>query len=137
RVSSNEDHRQTPGESHDHGEFAADWRHRDVAGGRAQREIGSGWAEHAQFPDSHVADGGDESGASDLDWSVSDSVGGLSGNVAVDVHDRGGTTRRNVSRVGAGIFFLLVDSDDGSRDMLRPPEVTTRKGRERDWRVAH
>ena len=44
--------------------------------------------------------------------------GGISRNVAIDVHDRGRTTGRDVAGVGAGVFFLPLDSDHGGGHRL-------------------
>ncbi len=70
--------------------------------------------------DQGLAHGGDEPFAGGLDRGLPDTFGGVSGNVAVDVHDRGGAGGGDVAGFGAGIFVLSFDAHDGCGDSLRP-----------------
>ena len=68
--------------------------------------------------DSHVAHGSDEFGAGGVDRGVPNPLGGISGDLAVDVDDCGGATGGNVAGVGAGVFVFSFDTDDGGGDLL-------------------
>ena len=81
-------------------------------------KIGSGGRGSGGEFDSHVAHGSDEFGASGVDRGVPDFVGGVSGDVAVDVDDSGGAGGGDVEGVGAGVFVLFVDADDGDGDVV-------------------
>src|SRR5882762_6246919 len=75
--------------------------------------------------------------ASGLDRGVPDSFGGVPGDLEVDVHDRSGAVGGNVARFGSGVFVFPFDTDDGGGNLLRPPEIPAREGRECNWSDAH
>lgn len=47
-----------------------------------------------------------------------DLVGGVSGDVAIDVDDSGRTGGGDVAGFRAGVFVFLVDANDGRRDTV-------------------
>jgi hypothetical protein len=57
----------------------------------AEYEVGSGGRGSGGKFDSYLAHGDDEFGAGSVDWGLPDFVGGVSGDVAIDVDDRGRT----------------------------------------------
>jgi hypothetical protein len=71
-----------------------------------------------------------------VDRGVPDSFGGVPGDFAVHVHDRGGAVGGHVARLGAGILFLPVHTDDGCGNLLRSAEVAYGKGGESHRRRA-
>ena len=73
--------------------------------------------------DSHVAHGRYEPGTGSVDRSVPDPVGGVSGDIAVDVDDRSRTIGGDVARVGVGVFLFSFDPDDGGGDGVRLAEI--------------
>ena len=83
------------------------WRHRDV-------DCRCNF--YASARDPH---GRDEFAAGDLDWGMPDSFGGFSWNIALNVHHRGRTNRRNVAPRRARVFIFSFDADDGRRHLLR------------------
>ena len=66
-------------------------------------------------------------GQAHLDRRLPDSVGGVSRDVAVDVHNRRWATGGNVAGFGAGIFVFSFHPDHGGGDRLRPAEVAARQ----------
>src|SRR5712672_4139745 len=93
--------RQTSGEPGHYGKRATDWRNRNVAGGCEKREVRGRGRRRLGLFDPYVAHGGDESGTSDLDWSLPDSFGCLPRNVAIDVHHCGRAVGGDVASIGA------------------------------------
>jgi len=99
-VSAGKSNRKAPGEPIRDRIVASDWRYRDVVRRHKERESGgrgrsiNGWA------DPHLAHGGNELGTGYLDRRLPDFVGSVSGDLAFDVHDRGGPTRGNVTGLG-------------------------------------
>ena len=72
-----------------------------------------------------------------VDRGVPDIVGGVSGDVAVDVHDRGGAGGGDVASERAGVFVFPVDSDDGDGDGVHAVEVAAREGWKPDRGCEH
>src|SRR4029077_10181463 len=115
-----------------HGDLVADWRAGDVDSGRVEFGVGSSGAGCDGNADPHMAYGGHEPGAGDLDWRLPDHVGVVSGDVPVDVDNRGRATGGDVAGVGAGVFLFPVDPDDGGGYLLRLAEILARQRRECD-----
>ena len=70
-------------------------------------QVGGGGRGSAGEFDSHVAHGSDEFGASGVDRGVPDFVGGVSGDLAVDVDHRGGQVA-GMSRASALEFSFFL-----------------------------
>src|SRR5208282_6856751 len=101
---------------------AAGGRNRDVVHRCAEQQGGGGGRGRDGRTDSHVAHGRDEFAAGGVDWGVPDFVGGVSGDVAVDVHDRGGAGGGDVACERAGVFVFAVDPVVGDGDGVHAVE---------------